>query len=257
MPWGVAAAAAVSAGASAYSSSQQSGATKKAANQSIAAQEAAEARLRADLAPYKAQGDNALMVAGALSGANGAEQYRNAMQDYFQADPGYAYSVSEGLKAVDAGAASRGLLRSGATLRAEQTLGTNLGNQQFGQFYNRLLGLAQMGQNASAQTGAGAMSAGQGIAQTAASAGAAQSQILGQEGQNYQQLIKNLYTGSQQSGGSMYGSQDGTSFSMNKLLGGTTDGGTKAGFAGAYPAQGYANQNVVDTGNYPTSGLLY
>lgn len=134
-------------------------------------------------------GQNALFRAGNASGANGPDGYAQAMQD-FQASPGYQFQLSEGLRAVDASASSRGMLSSGATQKAAQRYGQGLASQDFGQYYNRLLGITQLGQNSAAgvgaqgiQTGnamaAGALNTGAGIAQTTASAGSTQASIYG------------------------------------------------------------------------------
>jgi hypothetical protein len=66
----------------------------------------------------------------------------------FQQSPGYQWQLGQGLRAVDAGAASRGMARSGATLKAEQTLGSNLANQDFGNYWNRLQQLSGSGLDA-------------------------------------------------------------------------------------------------------------
>ena len=224
MPIGVAGAVAlgataVSAGVGLYTSSQQAGATKKAQNAAIAAQQQSEAQSRADLAPWREQGQNALTLTGDLSGANGLEAANNAFAELPQS-PDYQFRFNEAQRAVDTSAASRGLLRSGATLRAQSTLGSNLASTEFGAHYNRLLGLAQMGQTAAAGQANTSQQTGQGIAQTTATGGAAQSQIVGQEGQNLQNAIKNGYTAYQQNNGSMYGGQ------QNALWGGATTGAT-------------------------------
>lgn len=95
-------------------------------------------------APYVASGQNALTSIGNLSGLNGADASKAALAN-FQTSPGYGFAVQQGLSAVDHGAAANGMLRSGETLRAEQTLGNNLANNQFGEYYNRLSGIAGMG----------------------------------------------------------------------------------------------------------------
>jgi len=174
MPWGVAAAA----GASVIGGALQSKATSKAADKSIAAQERQQAQTRADLAPFTQAGVNALAPAQNLLGLNGQEAANTAMAN-FQSSPGYGYQVSEGLKAVDTGAAARGLLRSGSTLAAEQKLGANLANQDFTTYYNRLMGMTQLGQASAAGTAAAGAQAAAGIAQTEASLGSAQASIYG------------------------------------------------------------------------------
>jgi hypothetical protein len=80
---------------------------------------------------------------------------------------------------VDAGAAASGMLRSGATLKAEQTFGTGLADQEFSNYYNRLFNLANLGENAAAKTGANAIQTGQGIAGTDVSTGAQLTSIYG------------------------------------------------------------------------------
>jgi len=55
----------------------------------------------------------------------------------FQADPGYAFRLQEGLKALDRSAASRGGLLSGATLRGATRYGQDLASQEFTNAFNR------------------------------------------------------------------------------------------------------------------------
>lgn len=174
MPWGAAAGAAVSV----IGGVMQSKAADKAADKSIAAQKEAQAQTRADLAPFTQAGVNALAPAQNLLGLNGQEAANGAMAN-FQSSPGYGYQVSEGLKAVDNGAAARGLLRSGSTLAAEQKLGANLANQDFTTYYNRLMGMTQLGQASAAGTAAAGAQTAAGIAQTEASLGGAQASIYG------------------------------------------------------------------------------
>jgi len=55
----------------------------------------------------------------------------------FQADPGYAFRLSEGMKALDRTAASRGGLLSGATLKGAQRYGSDLASQEYQNAFNR------------------------------------------------------------------------------------------------------------------------
>jgi len=77
----------------------------------------------------------------------------------FQQDPGYAFRLSEGLKALDRQAAARGGLMSGAALKAATRYGQDMGLQEYGNAFNRyqinrsnqltpLSGLMQSGQAA-------------------------------------------------------------------------------------------------------------
>lgn len=57
--------------------------------------------------------------------------------DKFKADPGYAFRMSEGMKALERSAASRGGLLSGATLKATQRYGQDLASQEYMNAFNR------------------------------------------------------------------------------------------------------------------------
>jgi hypothetical protein len=52
-------------------------------------------------------------------------------------DPGYGFRMSEGLKALDRSAASRGGLLSGATLKGAQQYGQGLASQEYQNAFNR------------------------------------------------------------------------------------------------------------------------
>jgi hypothetical protein len=177
MPFAVAAAGVAAAGTM-YAANKQSKATKKAAQTAADAQAQAQEMMRADLEPWTTAGRNALAPTQDLLGLNGQTAADAAMAK-FKVSPGYDFQMSEGLKAIDSGAAARGLLQSGATREAEQTFGQNLANQEFSTYYNRLMGMAQMGQNSAAQVGASGVQTAAGVAQTAASLGSAQASIYG------------------------------------------------------------------------------
>ena len=57
--------------------------------------------------------------------------------DKFKADPGYAFRMSEGMKALERSAAQRGGLLSGATLKATQRYGQDLASQEYMNAFNR------------------------------------------------------------------------------------------------------------------------
>ncbi len=101
-------------------------------------------RDRATYQPFVDSGTGATTRSADLLGLNGADAAASGMAG-FQASPGYGYALGEGLKGVDHAAASNGLLRSGATLKAEQTLGANLANQDFGAYMGRLNTLSGTG----------------------------------------------------------------------------------------------------------------
>ena len=57
--------------------------------------------------------------------------------DKFKADPGYAFRMSEGMKALERSAAARGGLLSGATLKGTQRYGQDLASQEYQNAFNR------------------------------------------------------------------------------------------------------------------------
>ena len=78
---------------------------------------------------------------GPNTGATNYGQYANAQftPEAFAAnqDPGYAFRMKEGLKAVDAQAAARGGLISGAALKASQRFGQDMASQEYQNAFNR------------------------------------------------------------------------------------------------------------------------
>ena len=59
-----------------------------------------------------------------------------SMQDY-QADPGYAFRLAEGQKAIERSAAARGGTQSGAALKAAARFGQEMGSQEYQNAFNR------------------------------------------------------------------------------------------------------------------------
>ena len=162
----------------------QSSAAGSAADKANAAQRDALAQQTAQLAPWTGTGGSANTATADLLGLNGPDAATTAMG--FQASPGYAWSLDQGLRAVDAGAAAKGLLRSGATLKARNghsALG--LADQEFGQYYNNLFNLSKLGESAGAGTGDADVKTGQGIAGTDVSTGAQLSSIYGNEAKGH------------------------------------------------------------------------
>jgi hypothetical protein len=80
-----------------------------------------------------------LLGIGGKAGAPGYGRYATAEfgADKFKADPGYAFRMSEGMKALERSAAARGGLLSGATLRGTQRFGQDLASQEYQNAFNR------------------------------------------------------------------------------------------------------------------------
>ena len=101
---------------------------------------------QANLEPFRASGvkaQNELMKLLGLSDDTQAEGYgslsRNfGMQD-FQQDPGYAFRMSEGLKALERSAAGRGGAASGAAMKGITQYGQNLASQEYQNAFNRYM----------------------------------------------------------------------------------------------------------------------
>ena len=94
--------------------------------------------------PFRQGGINALNRMQDLLGLSGNRQapgYGSLSKNFtmrdFQADPGYAFRMSEGLKALDRQAAARGGLISGAALKAAQGYGQDLASQEYMNAFNR------------------------------------------------------------------------------------------------------------------------
>jgi hypothetical protein len=86
-------------------------------------------------------GQNRLMELMGLGGNVGAEGYGKYSRDFgmqdFQQDPGYAFRLSEGQKALDRSAAARGGLISGSALKAASRYGQEMGSQEYQNAFNR------------------------------------------------------------------------------------------------------------------------
>ena len=88
-------------------------------------------------APFQQAGVNAL---SRMQGGEFAQPaaFKFGAGDY-QADPGYAFRLAEGQKALDRQAAARGGLISGGALKAATRYGQEMGSQEFGRAYERAL----------------------------------------------------------------------------------------------------------------------
>ena len=86
-------------------------------------------------------GQNRLMDLLGLSKNKGAAGYGSLTKAFgmsdFEADPGYAFRMKEGLKGLDQQAAARGGLISGNALRGATAFGQQLGSQEYQNAYDR------------------------------------------------------------------------------------------------------------------------
>ena len=99
---------------------------------------------RTDLQPFVTAGTGAqnqlltyLGLPGGAQGANFGKYARDFNQNDMVTDPGYAFRLSEGQKALDRQAAARGGLISGGALKAATRYGQDMGSQEYGNAFNR------------------------------------------------------------------------------------------------------------------------
>jgi hypothetical protein len=141
--------------------------------------------------PYRAAGitgQNKLLELMGLDGNAGAADYGKYAKDFsmsdFTADPGYAFRLSEGQKALERSAAARGGLVSGGTGKALTRFGQDMGSQEYTNAFNRyqtnranqlnpLGSLMTSGQNAAANLGSAAGSYGANVGSNITSGAAA------------------------------------------------------------------------------------
>lgn len=111
-------------------------------------------------APYVANGQAANGMYANSLGLNGASG-NAAATGAFQASPGYQWQVDQSTDAAARKAASLGMAASGNTLDAITRLGSNLANQEYGNWQNNLNGLSNTGLSAAnAVSGNNALAAG-------------------------------------------------------------------------------------------------
>jgi hypothetical protein len=127
-----------------------SGAKSAADTQAAAANRAADLQKQmfdqqmAGQEPYRQAGltsQNRLMELLGLGGNAGAAGYGKYGRDFsmadYQADPGYAFRLGEGQKALERSAAARGGLISGGALKAATRYGQDMGSQEYQNAFNR------------------------------------------------------------------------------------------------------------------------
>jgi hypothetical protein len=191
--------AAIGAVATSDASRKASNAQVEGANKAAQLQADQFAQQRADQEPFRQAGittQNELLRQLGLGGDAASAGYGNLMRNFgqqdFQADPGYAFRLSEGLKGIDRQAAARGGLISGGALKAAERYGQNLASDEYQNAYarynqnrqlnyNMLSGQQAVGQGATNAIGA----AGQNYANNAGEAymGAANARASGYIGQ--------------------------------------------------------------------------
>ena len=136
-------------------------------------------------APFREAGLNALNKLAPI-----ASEYTPFGMSQFQQDPGYAFRLSEGMKTLERGAAARGGLLSGATMKGLQRYGQDMASQEYQNAFNRygvererrlnpLQSLAGVGQTSAQQVGAAGQNMASGIGNALGAYGQGASEAMG------------------------------------------------------------------------------
>lgn len=198
MPWGAAAvvaSAAIGAYATSSAADTQADAAKEAANTSAGAQKYAtdvqykmfEKNLELQK-PWQEAGTTAVnrLAAGLAPGGEFGTKFSATN---WQQDPGYAFRLAEGQKALERSAAARGGLISGNALKAAERYGQEMGSQEYQNAFNRyyrereamlnpLQSLAGLGQSSAQSLGGAAANTGSNIGNLAMTNAANQGNAL-------------------------------------------------------------------------------
>jgi hypothetical protein len=226
MPWSFIVPAAISL----FSANKQASAAKDAAASTAAATNEATQlqremfqQQRQDQMPWMEAGKTALNALIPM-----ATNYQKFGMDQFQQDPGYAFRLAEGQKALDRSAAARGGLISGGALKAAGRYGQEMGSQEYMNAFNRY----QTERNAQLNP-----------LQSLANVGQTTANQLGAAGQNYASNVGNALINqganvgnARMAGASAYGSAlsgIGSAYGRNPVSFGSLYGGGGGGYSGA------------------------
>jgi hypothetical protein len=129
-----------------FGAKKQSSAAKKATragqqatDKDLAFQRESRDQVRSDTEPYRQAGANAISAASDMTGLtdNGYD---------WQTDPGYQFRLDEGMRALERSGAARGGVLSGGFGRKAIRYGQNFASNEYSNVYNRIMGIAGMGQ---------------------------------------------------------------------------------------------------------------
>lgn len=151
----------ISAGGSLLGGMSQASAAKDAsAQQAQAAQQALNFQKHVynesqqNFRPYLQTGEGALHQLAGLYGLPGGTSGTPGMQNFnaFTQSPDYQFAQQQGNLAIQRSGAAQGNYLSGGQIKAGEQFGQGLASQQYGNYFNRLMGLATMGQNSAANS---------------------------------------------------------------------------------------------------------
>lgn len=124
------------------------------------------------LEPYRTVGQGAVYSLADLYGlptaANpeGGQPLSDEALAAFERSPDYQFALEQGIKARDRSAAAKGMLLSGGAERELAEFSSGLASQNFGNYFNRLLQLSQLGETAAGSSANAALTTGRGVGET-------------------------------------------------------------------------------------------
>ena len=231
-----------------YGSRKAAKAQERAAQQGLAAQERMFERQIGLMEPFRQAGigaQNQLLTLLGLPGGNAnAPEYGSLARAFdknkFEADPGYNFRMSEGMKALESSAAARGGLLSGSALKGVSRFGQDLASQEYQNAFNRyqaeraarlnpLQSLMGAGQTAASTLSNAAGQAGQGMAQGYGNLGQARASAYVGGAQSFMQGLQGAGNAAQ----SYYNNQ-----MFNRMFGGNASKSPYSFGAGGYAGEG-------------------
>jgi hypothetical protein len=180
--------------------------------------------------PWIDSGTGAQGVLADLNGLNGPEAQQTAYMK-FQSDPSYRFSVEQANQALQRSSLSKSNIFSGNFMDASNRLNQGLASQQYGSYYDRLMGMSTAGRQA--QTTRANLFANQGTALANIDTG--QASQMGQlalgEGTSKADMYNNMFKAGVSGVGAYYGlSNPGTAGAGSAITNGANqDPGTMYG----------------------------
>ena len=148
---------------------------QQSADKQLALQREIWEKQQKDQAPWLKQGQQAIGRLGDLMKPNADT---SAM---LKNDPSYQFRLKLGQQQLDRNNAASGMGYSGSQLKAAQNYGQDLASTEFGNYYNRLAGLASGGQQTAQSLGGMGSNYATGASNTLGNLSNAQTNILGQQ----------------------------------------------------------------------------
>lgn len=209
--------------------------------------------------PYNTIGQGADQTLAGLYGISGSGAGTGTPTSQslaaFTASPDYQFALDQGTQAMQRSAAAGGTLISGGQLKAGQEFGQGLATQQYGNYYNRLLSLAQLGQTAAAGQANTATTTGGQIGNTLTNAGAQVGNTLSNAGA---QVGNTIQAQGQANASGIVGSANAISGGLSSATSSLSTAAllSRLGGGGGTSLSSYVNNPSYGGGN-PLSGDAY